>query len=148
MTTSLLLQIKFFNNALILNKGNKDMGRGEMTIFGGAIILALLAYTYAVWGEQITGKLKGIFIVFFLTGFTLDVFGTSGMFLNTRSASPIHGILGIAALLGMGIHAAWALRVWKKGDEKSAHLFHRYSRYVYILWLFAFFSGPLLMKFS
>ncbi|MBI5376109.1 MAG: TIGR03987 family protein [Candidatus Schekmanbacteria bacterium] len=124
------------------------MGRGEMTIYGGAIILALLAYTYAVWGEQITGKLKGIFIVSFLTGFTLDVLGTSGMFLNSRNAPAIHGVLGIAALLGMGIHAGWALLVWKKGDEKSAHRFHRYSRYVYILWLCAFFSGPLLMKFS
>ena len=114
---------------------------------GTAIGLALIFYSYAVWGEQITKKLKGIFIAAFLTGFTLDLLGTSGMFLNTTGKAPtIHAVLGIAALAVMGIHALWATSVWLKKKEESAKLFHRYSKYAYILWLCAFFSGPLFSR--
>ena len=112
-----------------------------------AIGLALLFYTYAVWGEQITKKLKGIFIAAFLTGFTLDLIGTGGMFLNrTGDASTIHGILGTVALAVMGVHALWATSVWLRENAKAAKNFHRYSKFAYILWLCAFFSGPLLSR--
>ena len=112
---------------------------------GAAITLALIFYTYAVLGEQITKKLKTIFIVAFLSGFTLDILGTSGMFLNASGrASLIHGILGITALAVMGIHSLWATSVWLKKNELAAQRFHHYSKFAYILWLLAFLSGPLL----
>ncbi|OGL48605.1 MAG: TIGR03987 family protein [Candidatus Schekmanbacteria bacterium RIFCSPHIGHO2_02_FULL_38_11] len=114
---------------------------------GTAITLALISYSYAVWGEQITKKLKGIFIAAFLIGFTLDLIGTGGMFLNTTGrVSPIHGILGISALIVMGIHAIWATSVWLRENKEAAKYFHRYSKFAYILWLLAFFSGPLLNR--
>ena len=114
---------------------------------GTAITLALISYSYAVWGEQITKKLKGIFIAAFLTGFTLDLVGTGGMFLNTTGKAPaIHGILGISALTVMGIHSLWATSVWLKKNEEAAKNFHHYSKFAYILWLLAFFSGPLLNR--
>ena len=114
---------------------------------GAAMGLALIFYSYAVWGEQITKKLNGIFIIAFLTGFSLDILGTSGMFLSATGKAPaIHAVLGIAALAVMGIHALWATSVWFKKNEKSAKLFHHYSKYAYILWLCAFFSGPLFSR--
>jgi len=117
------------------------MFKGIVAIFTSAMMLALIAYTFAVWGEQFTKKLKGIFIISFITGFILDVIGTLGMVFNLQGDAPaIHGILGFIALAGMGIHAFWAVLVWKKKDAASAHNFHRYSKYVYILWLLAFFS--------
>lgn len=117
------------------------MLKGIVAVFTSAIMLALIAYTFAVWGEQITKKLKGIFIISFISGFILDTIGTLGMFLNIQGEAPaIHAVLGFTALAGMGIHAFWAALVWKKNDPASAHNFHRYSKYVYALWLLAFFS--------
>jgi len=119
-----------------------------LVYFSGASMgLALIFYSYAVWGEQITKKLKGKFIIGFLTGFSLDILGTSGMFFSAAGKAPaIHGVLGIAALAVMGVHALWATSVWRKKNEEKGKLFHHYSKYAYILWLCAFFSGPLLSR--
>lgn len=69
------------------------------------------------------------------------------MFLNVTAKTPtIHGILGIAALVVMGVHALWATSVWLKKNEVAAQRFHYYSKFAYILWLLAFFSGPLLNR--
>jgi len=116
-----------------------------LTAASGFIGLALILYTYAVWGEQLVGHLRRGFILSFWAGFTCDTAGTSIMMEMARGgavqSNPLHTITGIAAIVLMGLHAFWALLVWHREDEHAAALFHRFSRYVYVLWLIAFASG-------
>jgi len=110
------------------------------------ILAALTLYSYAVWGEQLTHQLRRPFIVAFWLGFACDTTGTSLMARMARSEavspSALHFVTGLLAIVLMGVHAMWAATVWRKGqDTRAARLFHRFSRYVYGLWLIAFFSG-------
>ena len=52
----------------------------------------------------------------------------------------IHGISGVLAIALMIIHAAWALVVLVKKDEKSIVSFHKFSIVVWIIWLIPYFS--------
>lgn len=116
-----------------------------LTVASSFIGLALILYTYAVWGEQLTGHLRRGFILSFWAGFLCDTVGTSIMMAMTRGgtaqSSPVHAITGLAAIALMGVHAVWALMVWLREDQHAAALFHRFSRYVYLLWLVAFATG-------
>ena len=51
-----------------------------------------------------------------------------------------HIVTGLAAILLMLVHAIWAVRVLRKGDEDSAVKFHRFSKFVWVFWLIPFLS--------
>jgi len=108
------------------------------------VTAALGLYSFAVWGEQVTHKLRRGFILAFWAGFACDTAGTSLMAL-IASESPnvnyLHTSAGLLAIVLMGLHALWAVRVWQRKDQRAEELFHRFSRYVYWLWLFAFATG-------
>jgi uncharacterized repeat protein (TIGR03987 family) len=112
------------------------------------IVAALLTYTIAVWGEQITGHLKPIFVVMFCIGVSCDTIGTTIMALNMESGSVVlgpfdaafHMITGLLAIGLMLIHAVWAIRVLLRDDEVSAARFHRFSKFVWLFWLVPFLS--------
>ncbi|HUV26468.1 MAG TPA: HsmA family protein [Anaerolineales bacterium] len=102
---------------------------------------ALVFYSIGVWGERISGRLKWWHFVFFVLGLICDTWGTSMMFEMVGGMSfDIHGITGVIAIVLMFIHAAWALVVLLKKDEKAIVNFHKFSIVVWLIWLIPYFS--------
>lgn len=113
------------------------------------ITAALITYTIAVWGEQITKELKPAFVVMFCIGVACDTTGTLLMTLIDTSSAGLfetyfHIITGAAAIFLMLIHAVWAVKVLLRKDEVSAARFHKFSKFVWLFWLVPFLS-PMFM---
>jgi len=52
----------------------------------------------------------------------------------------IHGISGLLAIILMFIHAIWATIVLVRKDEKMIVSFHKFSIFVWLVWLIPYFS--------
>jgi uncharacterized repeat protein (TIGR03987 family) len=105
------------------------------------ITSALVFYSIGVWSERIAGRLKPWHLVFFVLGLISDTWGTGMMFdFVGRMTFDIHGITGLIAILLMLIHAAWALIVLIRKDEKAIQNFHKFSVFVWVIWLIPYFS--------
>ena len=122
-----------------------------MTLGLGMVFItaALITYTIAVWGEQITKELKPGFVVMFCIGVCCDTTGTLLMTLIDTSSAGLfetyfHIITGTAAILLMLIHAVWAIKVLLRKDEVSSARFHKFSKFVWLFWLVPFLS-PMFM---
>ena len=102
---------------------------------------ALVFYSIGVWGERIQGRLKWWHFVFFVLGLICDTWGT-GMMLDMVGGLTfdIHGISGLIAIILMFIHAVWALIVLLKKNEKMIQNFHKFSLFVWVVWLIPYFS--------
>jgi len=119
----------------------------QIGLSGGMLFItaALITYTIAVWGEQITKELKPAFVVMFCIGVICDTTGT--LLMTTIVTSPLgfyetlfHIVTGAAAIFMMLIHAVWAIRVLIQKDEVSAARFHKFSKFVWLFWLIPFLS--------
>ena len=114
--------------------------------FSATIIItaALIFYSIGVWSERISGVLKPWHLGFFILGLICDTWGT-GMMLDFAGGLTfdIHGISGLTAIILMFIHAAWALVVLLQKDENALHNFHKFSLFVWIIWLIPYFSPML-----
>jgi uncharacterized repeat protein (TIGR03987 family) len=105
---------------------------------------ALVLYTLAIWSEQICGNLRKWMLLVFVSGFTFDLLGTTQMyFLATEKVVTFHSLAGYLALLIMCLHLFWALFAFNKGKENIRYInyFHQGSKYAWLVWLIAFFSG-------
>ena len=108
------------------------------------ITLALVFYSLGVWSERIAKYLKPWHVAAFWTGFAFDVSGTWVMHLLAEGAFDVrefHTLTGQIALWLMLAHAIWATRVTLKGSEKARIGFHRYSLFVWLVWLVPYFGG-------
>jgi uncharacterized repeat protein (TIGR03987 family) len=113
-----------------------------MNSFAVIIInLALLFYSIGVWSERIQGRLKVWHTVFFWMGLVCDTWGT-GMMLDFAGGLTfdIHGISGLLAIILMLVHAVWATVVLVKKDENMIVKFHKFSVFVWLVWLIPYFS--------
>lgn len=107
-----------------------------------AIILALVFYTAGVWGERFTRKLKVWHVVLFWLGFVFDTIGTTIMAqLAGKIDFDLHGITGVLAIVLMFCNAVWATIVLIKKDEKAIQTFHKFSIFVWLVWLIPFITG-------
>ena len=105
------------------------------------INLALLFYSIGVWSERIQGRLKVWHTVFFYMGLVCDTLGTGMMFEYVGGMSfDIHGISGLLAIILMFVHAVWATIVLIKKDENMIVKFHKFSIFVWLVWLIPYFS--------
>jgi uncharacterized repeat protein (TIGR03987 family) len=52
----------------------------------------------------------------------------------------IHGFSGLLAIVLMLVHAIWATYVLIKKDEKMIVSFHKFSIFVWLVWLIPYFS--------
>ena len=108
------------------------------------ITSALVLYSVGVWGERVVGRLKWWNFVFFVLGLICDTVGTGMMFEFVGGMSfDVHGISGVIAILLMFIHATWALMVLLKMDEAAIKNFHKFSVFVWAVWLIPYFSPML-----
>ena len=110
------------------------------------INLALLFYSIGVWSERIQGRLKIWHTAFFWLGLVCDTWGTGMMFDYVGGLSyDVHGISGLLAIILMFIHAIWATIVLVKKDEKMIVNFHKFSIFVWLVWLIPY-SSPMMVK--
>lgn len=108
---------------------------------GTFITAALVLYSVGVWGERLVGRLAWWHLAFFVAGLTCDTIGTGMMFDFVGGMTfDVHGISGLIAILLMLVHAAWALVVLRRGDAAAARRFHRFSIFVWLVWLVPYFS--------
>jgi len=109
-----------------------------------AITLALVFYSAGVWSERIARYLKPWHVKAFWTGFFFDVCGTLAMHRLAEGPFDLrkpHTLTGQIALWLMLAHAIWATRVARKGSDESRRGFHRYSLFVWLIWLVPYFGG-------
>lgn len=115
---------------------------GIFTISIIAIVSALVFYTIGVWSERLAGKLKPWHLVLFWIGLVFDTTGTT---LMSRMAGQwefnLHGVTGALAIVLMLGHAAWASLVLLTRKEGAIRNFHKFSLFVWLVWLVPFFSG-------
>jgi uncharacterized repeat protein (TIGR03987 family) len=105
------------------------------------INLALLFYSIGVWSERLQGRLKTWHTAFFWLGLVCDTWGTGMMFDYVGGMSyDIHGISGLLAIILMLIHAIWATLVLARRDETMILGFHKFSIFVWLIWLIPYFS--------
>ena len=98
-------------------------------------------YSFAVWCERISGRLKIWHLVFFWLGFIFDTWGTGMMFEMAGGLTfDIHGLTGLLAIILMLIHAIWATVVLVRRDELWITRFHNFSVAVWLIWLVPYLS--------
>lgn len=113
-----------------------------------SMLLAVTFYTLGVWGERLSAILTKKHVLLFWIGFVFDTAGTTAMTVISEKSSffdlNLHSITGAIALILMAVHAIWATYVIIKEDSIWLEKFHRFSLFVWLLWLIPFFSGMLL----
>lgn len=108
------------------------------------ITLALAFYSVGVWSERFARYLKPWHVAAFWVGFTFDVLGTAAMHVIAEDPFDLtrpHTVTGQIALWLMLAHAVWATRVARTGTDEARAGFHRYSLFVWLVWLVPYFGG-------
>ena len=108
------------------------------------ITLALVFYSIGIWAERIARILKPWHVVSFWAGFTFDISGTLLMHMMAEGEFDIlepHTLTGQIALWLMLVHAMWATIVIRKRISNMMLKFHRYSLFVWLIWLIPYFGG-------
>jgi uncharacterized repeat protein (TIGR03987 family) len=108
------------------------------------ITLALFFYSLGVWAERLAHFLKPWHVFTFWIGFAFDVSGTWAMHLIAKGLfdlSEPHTLLGQIAIWLMFLHATWATYVVRKGSERILMRFHRFSIFVWMIWLIPYIGG-------
>ena len=110
-----------------------------------SISLALVFYTIGVWSEKIQGHLRKWHLFMFWIGFIFDTGGTTLMtkMANGGFSLNFHGATGLFAIVLMLVHAIWATMVLSCNNSLRKTGFHRFSIFVWCIWLIPFISGAL-----
>jgi uncharacterized repeat protein (TIGR03987 family) len=107
-----------------------------------AMVFALAFYTIGVWSEKLAGKLKLWHLVLFWIGLIFDTTGTSMMgIMAGKMDFDLHGITGALAIVLMLSHAVWATIVLATRKVKWIQEFHKFSIFVWLIWLIPFITG-------
>jgi uncharacterized repeat protein (TIGR03987 family) len=115
------------------------------------ITLALVFYTVGVWSEKLQGRLKKWHLLIFWLGLTFDTAGTTLMskIANGGFQLNFHGVTGLVAIILMLFHAVWATVVLYRNKEEAKINFHKFSIFVWFIWLIPYISGAVFgMSFS
>lgn len=112
------------------------------------ITLALVCYTIGVWAERHAGVLKKWHAVVFWLGLVFDTTGMTVMGQLARqggsSGMGLHGVTGLLAIVLMLFHAVWATVVLVKKDARRQQSFHKFSIFVWAVWLIPYALGMVL----
>ena len=107
-----------------------------------SILLAASLYTVAVFSERAVGVLKPWHLALFWAGFVFDTVGTSLMAeIAGGWKADIHGFLGVLAIALMLFHSVWASIALGFKQQRVLEQFHRFSMFVWILWMAALLTG-------
>lgn len=112
------------------------------------ITLALVCYTIGVWAEHRAGVLKKWHAIVFWLGLVFDTTGTTVMSQIAKQTggggSGLHGVTGLLAIVLMLFHAVWATVVLVKKDAHRQQSFHKFSIFVWVIWLIPYVLGMIL----
>ncbi len=117
-----------------------------LTVAISFIFAALILYTVGVWSEKIGGRLRWWHAIVFYFGVLCDSIGTGAMGVIAGGIFQfnLHGLTGGLAIVLMLFHAVWATVVLVRKDEKMLVSFHKFSLFVWIIWLIPLVSGMIL----
>ena len=116
----------------------------ELIVSSILITLALIFYSLGIWSERIARYLKPWHGAAFWLGFLFDVSGTLAMHRMAEGQFDLlepHTLTGQIALWLMLAHAIWATYVIRRGSDTLRRSFHRYSLFVWMVWLVPYFGG-------
>lgn len=113
------------------------------------ITLALVFYTIGVFAERKSKTLNKVHVIIFWLGLIFDTTGTftmsqiakSGVETIEATSQMLHGITGMLAIVLMLFHAIWATWVLYKNDEEQKTKFHKFSIFVWAVWLIPYIIG-------
>lgn len=113
------------------------------------ISLACLLYTLAVLAEKTQNILKWWHVVVFWLGLGFDSIGTTAMGkIAGRFQADFHGLTGLFAIFLMLIHTLWATWVLHSANHRLKVNFHKFSIFVWLIWLVPMISGLLFSSFK
>ncbi len=126
----------------------------QLMLATGAISVAFVLYTIAVFWERASGALRLPHLVMFWAGLVFDTTGTTVMTLMANSAGDasvaassgfgLHGITGALAIVLMLFHAGWATYAYARRDERRLASFHKLSIAVWLVWTLPYAMGLLM----
>ena len=108
------------------------------------ITLALVFYSTGIWAERISRLLKTWHVILFWIGFAFDLSGTLAMHQMAEGKFNIlepHTLTGQIAIWLMLAHAIWATIVIRNKNKYMMVRFHKYSLFVWIMWLIPYLGG-------
>lgn len=116
------------------------------------ITLALVFYTIGVFGERKAKTLNKKHVIIFWLGLICDTTGTltmsqiakAGVESIGTTSQMIHGVTGLLAIVLMLFHAGWATWVLYKNDEEQKAKFHKFSIFVWTVWLIPYVIGMII----
>ncbi len=118
-------------------------------LIGTSVVnIALIFYTIAIIREQKNKLVNNATLIFFNIGVISDITATICMITgSTHTALSSHGIIGYSALLIMITECVLLWKHWlTKGQKTEVTLkLHLFSRYAYIWWVIAYFTGIVIM---
>ena len=104
--------------------------------------LALVFYSIGVLSERIKKRSFLWHLLFFWLGLVADTLGT--IYVGKQSGGfnfNFHTITGTFGLLLMLVHTLWATFILLAGTEKQLINFHKFSFFVWLIWLIPYFTG-------
>jgi len=105
------------------------------------ITLALAFYTIGIWSARLTRTLKWWHVALFWLGLACDTWGTVRMMdLAGGFTFDVHGLSGVIAILLMLVNAIWATVALVRKDERWLRGFHKFSIWVWVIWLVPYLS--------
>ncbi|MFH1852674.1 MAG: hypothetical protein ABIA75_10045 [Candidatus Neomarinimicrobiota bacterium] len=112
------------------------------------VILALIAYSVAIFTEQRRHLIIDRVLWFITIGVILDITATVCMIAGSpNSPFTVHGFIGYSSLAAMLIDAVllWSYRRVHDATTIVPRKLHLYSRAAYIWWVLAFITGGVLV---
>ncbi|BEP28360.1 HsmA family protein [Helicovermis profundi] len=110
-----------------------------------SMLFAVTAYTIGVFSERRAKTLNNKHVIMFWIGLFFDTLGTTTMsIISGKITFNLHGVTGLLAIVLMMLHVIWATFINRKGSEKQKVKFHKYSLFVWLIWLVPFVTGMIL----
>jgi hypothetical protein len=121
-----------------------------LLVAGTVIVhLALAAYTIGIFNEQRSHVVSPTVLRFLTAGVVFDVTATAFMIAGSSRGFTLHALLGFSSLAAMLLETglAWRHRL-QQGDRAVPRWLHLYSRFAYLWWVAAYFTGAALVMAS
>jgi hypothetical protein len=113
------------------------------------VTVALVLYTIGTVRIQRARRAITGARAFLTAGVALDVVATTLMVLASARGLTLHGVLGYSALALMAADVALIWRHWRRHrDRETPRALHLYSRWAYLYWVAAYFTGAALVMAS
>ncbi len=120
-----------------------------------SITLALIFYTAGVFSERKSHILNENHVIIFWLGFLFDSLGTitmrtiaDGIEANKSDTliRTAHSLTGTAAIILMLFHAFFATYVLLRDNFELKKVFHKFSIFIWLIWLVPYLVGMILGK--